>query len=81
MTRLVVCLFLLCASTTLAFAQHEHDSSTAPASPICARTASAATGSAAASDARSHSPAKAAAGEWPSVPVFRQKERLQRFSI
>lgn len=27
MTRLVVCLFLLCASTTLAFAQHEHDSS------------------------------------------------------
>ena len=41
--------------------------SAAPVSPICARTASAATGSAAASDARSHSPAKAAAGEWQSV--------------
>src|SRR6266571_1306221 len=41
--------------------------SAAPAFPICARTASAATDSAAASDARSHSPAKAVAGEWPSV--------------
>src|SRR5229473_1266292 len=34
----------------------------------CARTASAATGSAAASDARSHTPGKAAAGGWQSVP-------------